>query len=813
MSPLRGRLFAGALVLAGVLAGCNVRGVEFVSSPDAAVRPDGPPPPWLGLEAGPPPERLDAGPDALPPPLDACTALPEQCNGRDDDCDGVVDDGYDLNTDLENCGACGQVCKLPNGRSACGGGRCRIDACSPGFVDLDRVPANGCECAVDNGGVEACDGKDNDCDGLVDEGFDLDTSLEHCGACGRVCAFEHAAASCARGACRLGGCAPGWVDLDKVSRNGCEYACTASGDEVCDGQDNDCDGEIDESDARVGGKCFPDAMTGCDPAAGTCKGICGLGTFSCLSGALVCQGAALPKGETCNAIDDDCDGAVDEDFDLASDPRSCGACGKICALPNAINACAAGACAVRSCRAGFVDLDAVADNGCEYACTATGPEVCDGADNDCDGKTDAADDDLLHPMVNFCNQRGECGKGPGGSPRFAEATFPVCTTPAAAARPDWICNYPAGVELFAPNQVAGQESLCDGADNDCDGETDEQAKPTIGAACTDEAVGECKRTGVARCGPDPTGPTVCDVSAAPPRLPSHEACDGKDNDCDGVVDESWDSPAGAPACDGGPCRGVRDEVAHVTASGADFYVYRYEASRADATADAEGTAEARACSRNPGGGLRPWTNVTHAGAQAACAAAGMRLCRTVREADCGSSRVTLDEWGLACSAGGICDGAARPYPYACTYEAAVCNGQDAGRGGAAPTGSLAACTTGDLDPQTPAVEAAHDMSGNLAEWTEDCRGTLSDGTGRKAYTLRGGSFNNVAQALRCDFTALVVAENFAFADTGFRCCSSCAPGLADCGGVCASLGTDPANCGACGRACAAGESCANGVCR
>jgi hypothetical protein len=57
-----------------------------------------------------------------------------------------------------------------------------------------------------------------------------------------------------------------------------------------------------------------------------------------------------------------------------------------------------------------------------------------------------------------------------------------------------------------------------------------------------------------------------------------------------------------------------------------------------------------------------------------------------------------------------------------------------------------------------------------------------------------------------------VAEDFTFNDTGFRCCSSCAPGLADCGG-CVSLASDPQNCGACGRACLAGQSCQNGFCR
>jgi hypothetical protein len=45
-----------------------------------------------------------------------------------------------------------------------------------------------------NGGVEICDEIDNDCDGVVDDGFDTQSSLEHCGACNQPCAFRNAGA-------------------------------------------------------------------------------------------------------------------------------------------------------------------------------------------------------------------------------------------------------------------------------------------------------------------------------------------------------------------------------------------------------------------------------------------------------------------------------------------------------------------------------------------------------------------------------------------------------------------------------------------
>jgi hypothetical protein len=193
----------------------------------------------------------------------------------------------------------------------------------------------------------------------------------------------------------------------------------------------------------------------------------------------------------------------------------------------------------------------------------------------------------------------------------------------------------------------------------------------------------------------------------------------------------------------------------------------------------------------------------------------MRLCRTRRGSECSSAPVLAggDEWGLACSAGVICGGALQPYPTGCSYDGAVCNGVDFGAGAALASGAAPRCQTPDLDPSTAARDGAFDLSGNLAEWTEDCRAVLSDGTGRRAYTLRGGSFTHSEPALRCDFMTLVVAENFAFADTGFRCCSSCAPGLADCGGSCVDLGTSAGHCGRCGAACAGGQSCRNGRCQ
>jgi hypothetical protein len=769
-----------------------------------------------------------------------------------------------LQTDPMNCGTCGRVCAFPHGQAECVAGQCQLAICYPGYANLDKDLDNGCECVKNNDGVEACDGVDNDCDGEIDEDFDLRSDPDNCGACGRVCAGAHAKGACRLGECVLN-CLPGYSDADGLPENGCEFICntsnngveicdgkdndcnglvddnptdmgqpcgpkdclsgimtciagspvcvgaTPSSPEVCDGHDNNCDGTIDESDPNQGKACFPEGATGCDAKTGTCKGACKTGTYSCRKGSLNCDGAVTAGVEICDGKDNDCDGATDEDFDLQNDPRNCGTCGKSCAVAHGVGICRNGQCQVGACSDGWSDVDRGIINGCEIACTPDGPEVCDGKDNDCNGLTDNDDPGLVYPVVNFCRQIGECGKGPGGSKRFTEASYPVCGIASGASTPTWVCNYPTTVQLAGPNRIINQESWCDGLDNDCDGAADEFASTVLGTDCADSAAfGVCQRAGKMKCQADKTQAPACDLTGSVAGTPGDEICDGKDNDCDGLVDESWDNPAGLSPnkCAGQECKGVRDTLVHVTATGAPgggYYIYSYEASRPDATTTNQGTSKARACSRSGSGGVLPWSSVNWTTADTACKAAGMRLCKVTRNND----SIVSDEWGFACSLGKSCSNGC--YPYGDDYKSALCNGAESGQGAARPAGASSTCaTSGDLDTSASG-EAVFDLSGNLAEWTNDLRGTLEDG--RKVHTCRGGSYSTPSFGLGCTFMATTLAQDFSFPDTGFRCCSSCAPGMADCNGTCANLGTDNANCGACGTACTAPATCRNGACK
>ncbi len=113
----------------------------------------------------------------------------EICNGLDDDCDGVIDnvsrDLRQLQQDVLNCGECGNRCQPPNAEPNCREGVC-LFTCVGGWSDIDGLPENGCEvqCVTTNGGVEECDGWDNDCDQAIDEDWRGEFACNDEGECG-----------------------------------------------------------------------------------------------------------------------------------------------------------------------------------------------------------------------------------------------------------------------------------------------------------------------------------------------------------------------------------------------------------------------------------------------------------------------------------------------------------------------------------------------------------------------------------------------------------------------------------------------------
>jgi hypothetical protein len=284
----------------------------------------------------------------------------EVCNALDDDCDGKVDEGITHTADARIGVTCGED------RGEC---RTGVTICVQGSPS--------CETAAAASG-EQCDGKDNDCDGSTDEGFDLERDVANCGRCGQACLADggHAVLACERGQCQVAGCIGDYADKNSDFRDGCEATCAVTGNEVCDGFDNDCNGRVDDDVSLPSVVCALHETGICASNATALERLrryaprCSAGTLSCDVAAAAITGYQAPE-TSCDNLDNDCDGKIDEMLPLVGQACSAGA----------------GACRTR----GVYVCDAAQPQG--YRCNAPTPsagsaESCDGLDNDCDGVVD-----------------------------------------------------------------------------------------------------------------------------------------------------------------------------------------------------------------------------------------------------------------------------------------------------------------------------------------------------------------------------------------------------------------------------------------
>ncbi|MBL8909502.1 MAG: putative metal-binding motif-containing protein [Archangium sp.] len=328
--------------------------------------------------------------------------------------------------------------------------------------------------------AESCNSLDDDCDGQTDEGvtaaFFPDVDGDGFGA--------------ANGAATMACEKPtGFSDNadDCDDRAGAGAAIHPGATEQCDtaGVDENCNGTANEgcSCTNIGG------MTPCCSGRGsqTCQAIDG--------GAQLSMCSAMSSAELCNNIDDDCDGQVDDQPQFTFDG------GMGCTV--GIGACQRAGVPV--CMNGFAS--------CTGAGGTPSVELCNGLDDDCNGATDdmaflteADGGAQLDGGTAFPD--GTCSVGIGGCARTGNT---LCSAAAL------VCTAQEG----APNAEA-----CNSIDDDCDGTVDEN-DPGI---CS--VTGQTCMNGSCAC---PSGQSVCNNACV---TLSAEVCDGQDNDCDGQIDET-----------------------------------------------------------------------------------------------------------------------------------------------------------------------------------------------------------------------------------------------------------------------------------
>jgi hypothetical protein len=377
---------------------------------------------------------------------------PEICNGLDDDCDGDVD-SQDADVDLTTT-----TTWFVDGDGDGVGQGDPVSACDqpPGAVLADG------DCDDDDPGIlpgadERCDGVDNDCDGSVDLGQVVDPPTfwrdDDGDGFGTPSFF------------RADGCFPpssSWTDNALDCDDGAAQRNPVA-PELCNGVDDDCDGDVDDADDDVLGE--PWYTDGDGDGAGVASdvvrqcaqpaGRVGLGSgFDCADA----DADRFPGApERCNGVDDDCDGIADlQDEDLV-DPSSWwpdtdgDGFGDIAASP------------ARQCTppAGFVgnSADCADDDAARYPGAA---EVCDGGfDNDCDGLADD-DDPSLTPAGTPVWYVDADGDGRGGT-----NTIRACVQPVGRVATGDDCDDTD--PLIAP----GRGERCNNLDDDCDGAVDE----------------------------------------------------------------------------------------------------------------------------------------------------------------------------------------------------------------------------------------------------------------------------------------------------------------------------------------------------
>ena len=430
---------------------------------------------------------------------------PEYCNGEDDDCDGVIDedDAVDVLTWYQDADGDGY------GNPAVSDDECYQPS---GYV-ADNTDCDDGDAAQYPGAPEYCNGEDDDCDGVVDEDDAVDVQTWYLDLDGD----GYGNANVTYDTCyQPNGYVDNPDDCDDV-----DAAQYPGAPEYCNGEDDDCDGVVDEDDALDVLTWYRDADQDgygnpavSDQDCNQPGGYVADNTDCDDTNSQINPGAT----ETCNDVDDDCDGDVDEGLATQDWYPDGDADGFGDELAQPVVDCA-------------VQQDHVLNNGdCDDQDAAVNPaadELCDGIDNDCDGAID--EDDAIDASTWFEDADGD---GFGNPAVFDDDCY----------QPDGYVLDNTDCDDADASQYPGADEICNGEDDDCDGDVDEDDALDALTWYQDldgDGFGDPNVDQVACDQPQDfvLDDTDCDDTDFLVNPDADEECDGIDNDCDGVVDE------------------------------------------------------------------------------------------------------------------------------------------------------------------------------------------------------------------------------------------------------------------------------------
>jgi hypothetical protein len=377
--------------------------------------------------------------------VDICDDNLQPCiYGQDDSCPppeviymGECEEAYECPPSSQNLDYGWQWCEMADGTV----GKQHI-TCDKG--QLKYTPCQPCD-------IEVCDGADNDCDGVVDEGLSVAPCETQCGAGNAVC-----------------------IEGQEICFG------PEPQEEICDYLDNDCDGETDEGQLNACFECGLEPKESCNNVDDDCDGLtdedlvnicstaCGTGAEVCTNGVWSSCSAMQPSQEICDGIDNDCNGLIDDGIECICTIADVG---KLFPCSESPLLCGQG---YKTCECVDPTCAQIVTTDCYAACYWLANPI--GSDPSCDPIKGIIKDEECNNFDDNCNQLIDedlfagCYTGPEDTlgVGICESGLMTCSEGSWGSYDETNAFITGACE----GEITPQEEICDGIDNDCDGIVD-----------------------------------------------------------------------------------------------------------------------------------------------------------------------------------------------------------------------------------------------------------------------------------------------------------------------------------------------------